>query len=528
MDSLNQEYHFKNDVSNSGSFKKRLYAINLPKFEEQISKSYLKTHELKCATIDNGIILPLRKTEIPATDGVYEGGVCNEKFEFIAGYKRKDNEKLNNFECIRSYKVNDDTIHEVDEEVIFAGIAYSHFGHFIVETMNRLWWVVKNNIYDKKVVFLKNKDFDSAFIQLIEMVGIKKEHIVFLDEPTKFKKVHIPDQSLMYFDYYHEEFVLPYQAIMENILPSKDKRIYLSRTQFVKKDCINEEYFEDFYQKLGFRIVYPEQLDIKEQISIVAGADEIVSTIGSVSHLALFAKKGTKIVTLLRARNYFNVTQEIINQAKGLDSTFIDVTCNFLPYRYSANCYYIGPNISWATFVKQEYDIEIDSNLTDYLNSGNNHIGDYFKQWIKIFSSENQLKKIKNDNSLDILKNLEIVFSNELNNFQTVSQKISKQLVKKQNNLSTFSDKVFVFSRYDGTYSRLIRLNSSGSIETLKGKHHKNESYWNISDDNLVFFNNEGKITSKYFCIKNKTDGFFILGYYEPNREIIFRLQEVQ
>lgn len=516
----------KVDQLTDNGFKKKLYAINLPKFEKQASVSYLRTEELKCVTVDNGIILPLRKTDIPALDAIYEGGVCDESFKFIAGHIRYNNGKYNNLETVRSYKSND--VGYLDEEVVYMGTAFHHFGHFLLESLNRLWWIVKNRMFDIKVVFLKNKIFESPFLELLELVGIKKENIVFLESPTKFRSVIIPDQSLCFFDSYHQELVLPYEEMLKKITPSNYGKIYLSRTQFRKKDCINEEYFEEFYREMGYKIIYPEQLNIKEQISLVSGADEIVSTIGTISHLALFAKKGARITSLLRSRTAFSTAQTIINQSKELNYTFVDVTCNFLPHRYSANCYYIGPNVTWRDFVKQEYGLELNIDLFDYLNSEHSHMGDYFKQWIKTFSNKNQLKKIQKDTSLDILNNLEVVFADQAVDFKTKSEKLVKDLIESPNKQSQFSEKTFHFSRYDGTYAREIHLSKSGVVKTINGKGHKNESFWQIENDELIFLNSEGKLTSRYFCVKEKESGLFLLGYYQPNKEIIFRLEEIK
>lgn len=518
MDSFSK----KND-----KFDKSLYAINLTKFEKQISASYIRTEELKCKAVENGIILPLRKIESLGGDGTFEGGVCDESFNFVAGYKRRNDKKFNSLECVRPYKVNSEQLDRIDEDVVFGGVAYNHFGHFLVETFNRLWWVVKNELFDKKVVFLKEKNFDASFLTLIELVGIKKENIIYLDNATKFKSVQVPDQSLYYFNYFYKEYVYPYQAIMDNVTPGKDRKVYLSRTQFKKKDIINEEYFESFYRDLGYKIVYPEQIDIREQISIVSGADEIVSTMGTISHLALFSKKGTKIVTLLRARNYFNKTQAIVNQSKELDYTFVDVTCNFLPHRYSANCYYIGPNITWVDFVKKEYGIELDINLIDYLNSDNSHMGDYFEQWLKVFKNKRQIKKIQADNSIGILNNLEVVFADKPTDFKPTPEKLAEDLIEKARHDSDFIDKIFQFSRYDGSHARTIRLDKSGIIKSIGHKDNSNESFWTINKNELNFLNKEKVVTSRYFCTKKKDDGLFLLGYYLPNKEIVFRLKEL-
>lgn len=514
-----------NKVVNTTKFKKKLYGINLPKFEKQANTSYLKTEKLGCTTVDDGIILPLRKIDTPALNAIYEGGVCDSDFNFIAGHIRNDNGKNDNLEIVRSYKTDNIVLSE--EEVVFVGLAFNHFGHFLIETLNRLWWVIENKRFDLKLVFVVDKISEIPYLELLELMGINKENIILLQKPTRFKKVIVPDQSLYFFSKYNREFNIPYNKILENITPSTDRKIYLSRTQFKKKDCINEEYFESFYKEMGFRIVYPEQLSLKEQISLISGADEIVSTTGTISHMAIFTKPGTKIVSLLRARSFFTVVQVMINQARELDYTFIDTTCNFLPSRYSANCYYIGPTVSWNEFVKKEYGLELNANLIDYLNDHNSYVGDYFRQWIKTFSHTKQFNKIKNDTSLDILKNLEIILADTPINFETKSKTFESKAVEKPLSYSEFSNKVFIFSRIDDSYSRKISLNKSGVIETVEGKSNANESFWTIKNNELVFLNREGDITSKYFCNKKKENRLFLLGYYELNKEIIFKLTEV-
>ena len=526
MTNMNIDFSTTDRTLANNKFKKKLYAVNLPKFEKQADADYLKKEGLNCITVDNGVILPLRKIDTPALNAIYEGGVCDKDFNFIAGHKRNNNGKNNNFEVVRAYKA--DNIEYLDEEVIFAGIAFDHFGHFIVESMVRLWWIIKNSKYDQKVVFLKNSAFDSPYLELLELIGLKKSNIVYLENPTEFKKVFIPDQSLLFSNYYCEEFDLPYEKILEKIKPANEKRIYLSRTQFRKKDCINEEYFEDFYKKMGYTIIYPEQLDLKQQIAIIHGADEIVSTIGTISHLAIFAKKGTRIVTLLRARNFFSNVQAMINQSRYLEYTFIDVTCNFLPSRYSAGCYYIGPNVSWNEFVKEEYGLELNINFTEYLDNNNSHVGDYFKRWLKTFSKTKQFNKIKNDSSLDILENLEIILADGTIDFKAESEKLKMKIIEKPPSYSQFSDKVFNFSRIDDSYTRKICLKESGLIETIDGKGNRNESFWTVRNDELVFLDRDGNLTSKYFCNKQKENGLFLLGYYELNKEIIFKLIQVK
>ena len=92
---------------------------------------------------------------------------------------------------------------------------------------------------------------------------------------------------------------------------------------------------------------------------------------------------------------------------------------------------------------------------------------------------------------------------------------------------SSFEEKTFFFSRYDGSYARRIQLGASGVIENIDGKGNPNESFWEFENNELVFLDSNRNLTSRYFCTKDKANGLYLLGYYEPNKEIIFKLQEI-
>ncbi len=93
---------------------------------------------------------------------------------------------------------------------------------------------------------------------------------------------------------------------------------------------------------------------------------------------------------------------------------------------------------------------------------------------------------------------------------------------------SYFLEKNFLFSRYDGSYSRRIQLGASGVIENIDGKGNPNESFWEFENNELVLLDSNRDLTSRYFCIKDKANGLYLLGYYERNKEIIFKLEEVK
>lgn len=67
------------------------------------------------------------------------------------------------------------------------------------------------------------------------------------------------------------------------------------------------------------------------QIYLVFHADEIAGTIGTATHLAMFARCKTKFYGLIRIREIVVFPQLLINQMAGLESYIVDVSFNFLP-----------------------------------------------------------------------------------------------------------------------------------------------------------------------------------------------------
>ncbi len=61
---------------------------------------------------------------------------------------------------------------------------------------------------------------------------------------------------------------------------------------------INEEEVEALFQKMGYCIVFPETIDLSEQLSILANADYIAGFIGSFFHLAPAVKSHAKRIYL--------------------------------------------------------------------------------------------------------------------------------------------------------------------------------------------------------------------------------------
>ena len=106
---------------------------------------------------------------------------------------------------------------------------------------------------------------------------------------------------------------------------SLSRRVYLTRVRLDKsgKTEIGEKEIVRAFEKEGFEVVSPEQLNICDQIRLMNDCSHLVATEGSVAHLSVFCKPKTNVVILCKA-NYENGYQEVINDYADLNVTYIE------------------------------------------------------------------------------------------------------------------------------------------------------------------------------------------------------------
>ena len=383
---------------------RRLYHANLESWTAALNKKYFSDRELGAKTIDNGIILPANP------NFKKRGGVCDGDFKFVAGLLRGASSKgWGNI--LSGYVVERDQLEHSDEEVIFGGVMMGHFGHFISECLIRLWYVIEHPEMNNRIAFIVTVRGKKEFhYVLFELMGIPRERVVFVERPTQFKSVIVPDVSNFSHQYFTKEWLLPYQTVAKNVTPGNVKKLYLTRTAFEGDrrpgiHCFGEKYFEDYFTKKGYTVVSPERLPLKTQIELVIGADEIASTLGSLSHFSLFCKPGTKFIMLDRADNGVVGIQCLINEATDIDWYIVDASKNFLHCNRYTGASLLGSTLSWKQFVADHFDdhIEADDDKFFFAES----LDRYVKFWLKKYAQTSYLQSslLNLCNSIAVLEN---------------------------------------------------------------------------------------------------------------------------
>lgn len=421
-------------LGNKSSKTKHFYVRNLEQWLEVANKKYRSSSELSVIQQNNGIILPPRKTH---GNGLYAGGVCDPQFNFLAGFFRNDreNKKTNKYYGIgESYSVLPEDMDYIDETVIFGGVLLGQFGHFISECFARLWYVIKYNDTSTKIAFISLLGVKSWFWPFFDLLGISRDRILIIEKPTQFSKVIIPEESIHSWTEYHDEYLLVYDKLRSAVPVSNKKKIYLTKRQFQDPglESCNEEYFENFYKGKGFDIVAPEKLSIVEQISILAHADEVVTTLGSVGHLFLFCKPGTTVTILNRIDDDTLIPQCLIHEAKNLNWTFVDASLNLLYATRVDGVSLLGPTRYWKEYVKDKYNEIIEEDLESVPLIG------YFEKWVDFYSKPSQFYKVKDLEAFDFISRLyRVIYGRELESSEYNLGYSKKQMSHRINKLET-------------------------------------------------------------------------------------------
>jgi len=205
----------------------------------------------------------------------------------------------------------------------------------------------------------------------------------------------VPDETMFSLGRHgvKNEWRLVAEAIRANAEPSPYKKVYFTRTKLGFSGCIGEEYFEDFFRAKGFEIIAPETLSFKEQVSIVAGAEEFACTMGSVMLHMLYATPGSKLTVLNRSTSVAR-TEVLAAFVGDIETMYVDVFRNVLPdSQAGGSVWLLADNQHWRDYLayrgwqndpEAQVEYPLADNLLEYVKTwGWRYRGVQPYNWIK-------------------------------------------------------------------------------------------------------------------------------------------------
>ena len=190
---------------------------------------------------------------------------------------------------------------------IYLGYYNEVYGHFLLESLSRLWVLDGKRPEEYKYVFHSmhnNNSLGKEYCRkVLQEFGVNAEAVTIINENASFESLIVPSSLSFIGTSQHPHVKGIYNRIFSNITEtaeSEKKNIYVSR-RFVRQGnhkFINEDEVEKIFTEFGFEIVHPEKISIEDQIRAYRSANVIAGPLSSALHNSVFCADGTTVIAL--------------------------------------------------------------------------------------------------------------------------------------------------------------------------------------------------------------------------------------
>lgn len=199
---------------------------------------------------------------------------------------------------------------------IWGGVLLNHFGHFMTESIGRLWALdaVKGKV--DGLVFVSKREGQEedavvdlrGFHQLFFELAKVDVPIRILTRPTRIDLLEVPGQGFgigpmaagteAFRRFMSDRFA-------RDIAPSGGERLYVSRSGLSaqKGGILREDRLEALLAAEGYEIFHPQHHPMKDQIARYKGARRIVALDGSALHLVAMTGMRDQRVAMIKRRD---------------------------------------------------------------------------------------------------------------------------------------------------------------------------------------------------------------------------------
>lgn len=349
--------------------------LKAKKLKEMHEEEILLKKNLKFEECSNAVILPAKKTG-NILFGL--GGVINSEGKYV-----KTSGIENRFGGYYEYEICDVR----NEKVCYCGYLTNHWGHFLIESVARLWYCLLDNAEVDKYVFVNNLGDNNSvsgnYKEFFELLGII-DKLEIINHPTKFREVIVPELSYKRTEYYSEEYKSIFDRVRENALSrsfsgEKYKKIFLSRRWFAEKSEVGVEMLDDFFSRNKYFILYPEKNTLIQMIHLLENAQVCAAESGTLSHNFLFTGNNKKIIIIER-QDTLNEVQVDVDKIRDNSVIYIDGYYTIYPVGAGCGPYWIAYNEYMSRFSK---DYQLNLPNSKYL--GEKYIKNCLKRYMKIY-----------------------------------------------------------------------------------------------------------------------------------------------
>ncbi|MDN2664391.1 glycosyltransferase 61 family protein [Psychromonas sp. 14N.309.X.WAT.B.A12] len=216
-------------------------------------------------------------------------------------------------------------VKSISEPCFYAGVKYDHFGHFLLESLSRLYKYKG----DKPIVWLGGgPQFTQYQKEILSIFGLLEKKHIFLNSDTTFTDLEVIERGYIIWDTFLKEHSKFLRVVKKNVeSPFFNKKIWISRAGF--KTFSNEWLIECTLKNHGWLIIDPTLLSIQEQAEMFASAKKIAGIEGSAFHTIILCSDVCIDVTIFSRNslglngNYLKI-DEVMETKHSLITSVLD------------------------------------------------------------------------------------------------------------------------------------------------------------------------------------------------------------
>jgi hypothetical protein len=194
---------------------------------------------------------------------------------------------------------------------LYAGQLWAHFGHFLCESLPRLWALDHAGPVDGIVVLPKRPGTPAALLpwqrEMLALFGIDAP-IHILNRPTEVEELLIPGQGFgigPMFAGTPEFRAFVRDRFARAIASAGPDRLYLSRSALggAEGGILAERQIEARMEAAGYTVFHPQKHPIAAQVAAYRAARAVVGPDGSAFHMLAFADPAPRDVAVILRRS---------------------------------------------------------------------------------------------------------------------------------------------------------------------------------------------------------------------------------
>ena len=228
-----------------------------------------------------------------------------------------------------------------EADFLYVGPVIMHYGHFMTAFLPRLWQTVRRGI-SANVRFVCHSDHepDAWYARdyvrcILGALGIGPERFVRPSAATRFRRLRIPRPAFEEQNFTHtvmRELGLLIGRALKFDRSVRTGPLYVSKT-LVRNSTYrigNEAAIDDLMRERGLTVIRPEQMSFLQQMEVLSGSSDVVGTIGSAFHTALFCEQPFRVIGLAYERR-INANYALIDRLTHAKTTYVYPQSGLVP-----------------------------------------------------------------------------------------------------------------------------------------------------------------------------------------------------